>query len=210
MNKLTCRGSKFAAFLFLCMALPLIFETPYILKLWLSIVPDHTIWMFRLSVIGTLMTLLGNTGYTVCMATGRIRNYVLIITSIGCLVFPLTWVAYYLGAPVEATYVIYILVYIAVDLVRLWIMKALTGFPPMMFIREVFGRLLFVFPFCIILPICSIYTLETSFFRLIVTVILTEVSTLLSIYFFGLDSVEKDYISGIMKRQHVKFFNYFV
>ncbi len=205
MNKLTCRGSKFAAFLFLCLGLPLIFETPFILKLWLTVVPEHTVWMFRLSVVGTLMTLLGNTGYTVCMATGRIRNYVLIITSIGCLVFPLTWIVYYFGAPVEATYIIYIIVYIAVDLVRLWIMKWLTGFPPIMFIREVFGRLLLVLPFCVILPIISICVLKAGILRLIITILVTETSTLASIYFLGLDVPEKNYVNTLIKKTINKF-----
>lgn len=200
MNKLTCRGSKFAAFLFLCLGLPLIFETPYILKLWLNVVPEHTVWMFRLSVIGTLMTLLGNTGYTVCMATGRIRNYVLIITTIGCLVFPLTWVAYSLGAPVEATYIIYILVYIGVDFARLWIMKSLTGFPPMMFIRKVFGKLILVLPFCILLPLTITNTMAPCFLRLLITIALSEFSTISAIYFLGLDEVEREYAKGAFKK----------
>lgn len=200
MNKLTCRGSKFAAFLFLCLGLPLIFETPYILKLWLNVVPEHTVWMFRLSVIGTLMTLLGNTGYTVCMATGRIRNYVLIITTIGCLVFPLTWVAYSLGAPVEATYIIYILVYIGVDFARLWIMKSLTGFPPMMFIRKVFGKLILVLPFCLLLPLTITNTMAPCFHRLLITIALSEFSTISAIYFLGLDELEKEYAKGAFKK----------
>lgn len=199
MNTLTCRGSKFAAFLFLCIGLPLIFETPIILRLWLNIVPEHTVMMFRLSVIGSLMTMLGNTGYTVCMATGNIKNYVIIITSIGCMVFPLTWMAYSLGAPVEATYVIYILVYLGVDFARLWIMKRLTGFPPLMFIKEVFLRVVVVTISSIILPIIISLLLEEGFVRLLLMIIVIELSTISSIYVLGLDDSERGFIVNKIK-----------
>lgn len=195
MYKLVCRGAKFSFFLFLCIALPLLFETQTILKIWLNIVPEHTVWMFRLSVCGTMLTILGNTGYTACMATGNIRTYALVITTIGCLVFPITWIVYYLGAPVEATYIVYIFVYLVIDFVRLWIMKSLTGFPPSMFLKDVFGKIILVMPFAMILPAIVVSVMEEGIIRLMVTIIVSELSSLLSIYYLGIEKEERNYIS---------------
>ena len=103
--------------------------------MWLTEVPAHTVAFIRLAVVGTLIDRFGNTGYTACMATGNIKKYVIWITSIGFLVFPVTVLVYYLGAPVETTYIVYAIVYIGVDAVRLWIMKGLLNFPVGPFLR---------------------------------------------------------------------------
>lgn len=204
MYKLVCRGARFSFFLFLCLALPLLFETPIVLRLWLTTVPEHTIWMFRLSVCGTMVTLLGNTGYTACMATGNIKKYALVITSIGCLVFPFTWIAYKLGAPVETTYILYIFIYIILNLVRLWIMKGLIGMPPLMFIKDVFFRIIIVTPCCLVLPSIVVYIMEESILRLLITILVSETSSISAIYYLGLEKSERDYIRQIIVKKVFK------
>lgn len=56
------------------MVLPFMFEAEMIIRIWLKVVPDHTVAFFRLSMIGMMINVLGNTGYTACMATGKIKN----------------------------------------------------------------------------------------------------------------------------------------
>ena len=47
MFKLICAGAKFSYFLLLLFAIPILFETNYILTLWLKNVPDYTIIFFK-------------------------------------------------------------------------------------------------------------------------------------------------------------------
>lgn len=199
MYELTCRGARFSYFLYLAMALPLLFEAPIIMKLWLKTVPEFSVLFFRLSVIGAMIRSLGNTGDIICMATGNIKHYVLIITSIGFLVFPLTWMSYRLGAPVESTYIIYIVIYFIVTTVRLWQMKKLTGFPPLMFFKDVYTRILFVSLFSCILPFIAISIISDGILRLVVVLLICEISIIFSIYFLGLRQDEKNYIRLKMK-----------
>lgn len=138
MNRLVCRGARFSYFLMFTLSLPFMFEAYQVLYLWLGLVPDYTVTFFRLSMIAALITLLGQTGVTACMATGRIKWYTIIITTVGCLVFPLTWIAFKMGLPVESTYIIYIVVYTLLDIIRLYIMRHLWGFPVMMYVKETF------------------------------------------------------------------------
>ena len=83
--------------------------------LWLKIVPEHTVVFLRLTIIGSMINVLGNTGYVACMATGTIKRYVLWITPIGCLAFPFTWIAFKLGFPAESSYIIFMVVYALVE-----------------------------------------------------------------------------------------------
>lgn len=194
MYKLICRGSKFSYLLMFCLSLPFLFETPTILKLWLNIVPEHTTAFFRLSIIGTLIDLLGNTGYTACMATGKIKKYVLIVTSIGCMVFPLSWMAYTLGMPVESCYIIFAIIYLIVDIVRLRLMRQMIGFPPMMFVKDVFMRILSVTILSVSLPIIVVLLFDSSLYRMFANGCLCLCSALLCSFFAGLDKGEKQAI----------------
>jgi len=138
---------------------------------------------------------LGNTGYTACMATGTIRRYVLLISTVGCLVFPVTYLVFKMGAPVEATYVVFCGVYVAVDAVRLYVMKGLLKFPVMSFIREVVGRILLVAIVSCILPSLVIYMADVSFARLVISTIACLASSVAAVYYIGFDSHERKVIT---------------
>lgn len=198
MFKLVCRGAKFSYFLLLLFALPVMFEAEYILKLWLKIVPEHTVVFLRLTIIGAMLNMLGNTGYTACAATGNIRRYVLWISTIGCLVFPLTWVAYKFGLPAESTYIIFILVYIGVNFVRLYIMRGLLRFPITMFVNEVILKIFLVTIVSVLLPFLVHNIIEESFLRLVLVLIICIVASGLSTYKLGLSMQEKKAIKRII------------
>lgn len=194
--QLTCSGARYSYYLFLCMGLPAIIEAPLIMKIWLNNVPDYTVLLFRLSIIGAMIRSLGNTSDIICMATGNIKRYVFIITSISFLVFPLTWLAYKLGAPVETTYILYIVIYSIVTTMRLWEMKRLTGFNPWTFVRTVYIKIILVTSCSILLPLLVMPLMEDNILRLIVTIIVSEISIAISVYYLGLTLNEKSFVSN--------------
>ena len=63
------------------------------LNFWLKEVPQYTVIFLRLTIIVSMMNMLGNTSYTACMATGKLKRYVIVISIVGFLIFPLTWIA---------------------------------------------------------------------------------------------------------------------
>ena len=197
---LVCRGAKFSYFLLLLFAVPVIFEADYILRLWLKNVPEHAVVFLRLTIIGSMVNMLGGTGLTACMATGKIKRYSIWISSVGVLVFPLTWIAFKCGLPVESTYIIFIIVYIGVNIVRLYIMKGLLHFPPMLFVREVIFKICIVTPFVLLPPYIPIYFMTESFGRLIVTTFVSLISSCLFIYAIGLSKQEQVAIIGKVKK----------
>lgn len=188
---LVCRGAKFSYFLLLLFAVPVIFEADYILKLWLKNVPEYAVVFLRLTIIGSMVNMLGGTGLTACMATGKIKRYSIWISSVGVLVFPLTWIAFKYGLSVESTYIIFIIVYIGVNIVRLYIMKGLLHFPPMLFVREVIFKIGIVTFIIIPLPAIVNYLFTESFVRLILTITVSSVASCVTIFYVGLSSLER-------------------
>lgn len=194
MNKLICRGARFSYLLMLLFALPVFFETETILKLWLKIVPEDTALFVRLGLIGAMFMSLGNTGYTACMATGSIKKYTLWITTIGCLVFPVSYIAYKMGAPVYASYVIFIVNYFILNFVRLWIMKGLLNFPVVMFVKDVFCRIVPTTVIAVILPVVVLVNMEQGLLRLVVCCAASCASTAIFTVLIGVTKQERQTI----------------
>lgn len=198
---LVCRGAKFSFFLLFIFALPVLVETEFILTVWLKIVPPHAVNFVRLAIVASMIHIIGKTGYTAVMATGQIGRYVIWITTIGCLVFPLTWVAFELGAPSEATYVTFIIVYTFVEVARLWLMKEQLQFPVSMFVKKVLVKIMVVSILSVVIPIMFIQCFEESLLRTLFSILICLASSILSVFACGLTLTERKQIIGMVRNK---------
>ena len=194
--KLVCRGARFSYFLLLVFLVPIVCETEYILRIWLKLVPEYASLFLRLTLFGSLMTLLGNSMLTAIMATGNIKKYEFWITIVGCLVFPLTWLAFKLGLPPATTYVIYIAIYFLLNFVRLYFAKTQLDFPVKLYLLDVILRVFVVTSLAFVLPILVTTYLEESFLRLCITCAVSVISTGVIIYSLGLQKAERKKINS--------------
>ena len=191
--KLVCRGTKYSFFIMYLFIVPLVLEADTILGIWLKEVPTDTAVFMRMVLFSTLTTLLGNPMYTAIMATGKIRNYQIAVVSAGCLVFPLTWIAYTLGCPAYATYVIYVIIYFSLNFIRLSFLKKLMDFPISQFILPVFGRIGACAVLTFVLPTVVVFTLPPSFLRLFAVCTVSIMWSVACVYYIGLEKEERTF-----------------
>lgn len=191
MYRLVCRGARFSFFLLFIFTVPIVCEADYILRLWLKIVPEHAPVFLRLTLFGALMTLLGNSMLAAVSATGKIRRYQLCVTIVGCWVFPLTWVAFLVGFPASATYVIYIIIYFLLVFVRLYIAKDLLNFPVKLYVTDVMLRVTVVSAVSFVLPLLLIRNMDEGFLRFCAICVVSVAATLLTVLLFGLEGAER-------------------
>ncbi len=102
--KLVRSGAKFGYFLFLFFALPLIIETPTILRLWLGEYPEWSVTFVRLSLISSLILSLTYTLDTTVLASGKIKWFQTLSALTLMMTFPLTYLLYHLGLPAYCCY----------------------------------------------------------------------------------------------------------
>ena len=124
MHALIYRGAKYSFFLMLFFAIPLILETSQVLSIWLVNIPEHAVMFVRLTLLSSMVTVIGNTLITAQSATGKIKKYQITMSVIGFWVFPLSYVLFKLGLPPESAYIVYILIYFSLIFVRLYLVKA--------------------------------------------------------------------------------------
>lgn len=200
MHKLVCRSAKFSAFLMMFFAVPIILETNTILTIWLKTVPDYAVIFLQWIIISSFMdTVLANSLVTSMFATGKIKRYQIIVTTIGCLVFPLSWIAFKLGFEPQVGYILYFIIYTILLFVRLYLLEDMVKFPVMMYIREVLYKLAPVIVVGFAIPGILILTMDAGWLRLILVCLLSVLVTAASEYFIGLSNMEKDFVDEKIK-----------
>lgn len=200
MHKLVCRSAKFSAFLMMFFAVPIILETNTILTIWLKTVPDYAVIFLQWIIISSFMdTVLANSLVTSMFATGKIKRYQIIVTTIGCLVFPLSWIAFKLGFEPQVGYILYFIIYTILLFVRLYLLKDMVKLPVMMYIREVLYKLAPIIVVGFSIPGILILTMDAGWLRLILVCLLSVLVTAASEYFIGLSNKEKNFVAEKIK-----------
>ena len=200
MHKLVCRSAKFSAFLMMFFAVPIILETNTILTIWLKTVPDYAVIFLQWIIISSFMdTVLANSLVTSMFATGKIKRYQIIVTTVGCLVFPLSWIAFKLGFEPQVGYILYFIIYTILLFVRLYLLKDMVKLPVMMYIREVLYKLAPIIVVCFAIPGILILTMDAGWLRLILVCLLSVLVTAVSEYFIGLSNKEKNFVAEKIK-----------
>ncbi len=195
MHKLVCSGAKLSFFMTLFLAVPIICETETILTLWLKEVPQHTIIFTRLTIASSMTTVIGGTLVTGMAASGDIKRYQLIITSVGFIVFPLTWVAFKIGLPVSSAYWIFLIVYFILIFLRIYLVKDLININPYRYLGDVILRCSIVTLLSFSLPICLVSFLPQSLSRLFLVLLVSFISTGIFTYSVGLSKTEQKFIN---------------
>lgn len=195
MHKLVCRSAKFSAFIMMIFAVPIILETDTILMLWLKNPPAYTSIFLKWIIISSFMdTVLANSLVTSMFATGNIKRYPIIETTVGCLVFPLSWLAFQLGFEPQVGYILYFIIYSILLFVRLYLLRDMVKLPIIMYVREVLFKVLPTMAICFAVPSLLLFTMDEGVLRLAFIVVFSTIVTSFTTYNIGLDEREKKYL----------------
>ena len=189
---LICRGAKFSYLLMLLFVVPFMFETETIMRLWLKNYPPEAPLFLRLSMIGTMFDMLGNSTANAAWATGDIRKYYIYVATIGCLVFPISWGLFALGCPAYASYIVFMIIYLILIFVKVWIIKGLIGLSPKMFAKDVLARIFPTTVLSFILPGIFYFTMQPTLIRTGVVIVASGVSTIVCILYIGMTKHERE------------------
>lgn len=202
MHKLVCKSAKFSAFLMTFFAVPIILDAHTILTLWLKIVPDYATIFLRWIIISSFVdTVLANSLVTSMFATGDIKRYQIIVTSIGCLVFPFSWIAFYIGFEPQVAYMLYLIIYSILLFVRLYLLRDMVNLPIMMYVREVIFKIVPVMSICFIFSFLMIIAMPEGIMRLMIVCAFNIIITSLTVYYLGLSKGEKLYIKEVINNK---------
>lgn len=199
MHKLVFAGAKYSAFLMMFFLIPICLETNLILKLWLDVVPEYAPIFVRWTLLSSLCVVLGNTLITSVFATGKLRNYELVMGLMALSNFPLVWIAFQLGASPVVAYVVYFCIYFMMIFVRLYMASRLIQMSARKYVKEVFVKVLLVGVFSMLIPLMITCYQEDSILRMLEVFFASVACSVLSILLFGMKPDEKDMVFGYVR-----------
>ena len=206
LNFLVEQGARFSSYLMLFLTLPLILEMGTVLQMWLKVVPQYTETFARLQLVDALVISLSQTLVIALLATGKIRNYQLIVGGINLLNMPLSWLLLYLGFPVIVTYIVSISLNILCVACRLLFANRLAGINVASYLRKVVVNVIIVACSSVALPLLIIDITEPSILRFAVVVATCVITTSCSIFYIGMNSSERQFvvskICNLIKKSH--------
>ena len=133
---LITQGTRLAFFLLFVCALPVMFNMKEILNLWLDEVPEFTTMFCVLTVINSLIGTMSQSLLRGAMATGRIRNYQIIVSFILMLNLPLSYIGLQIYKDPYLTIYIMIALSLAAFLARLILLHYMTALSIPFFLRR--------------------------------------------------------------------------
>ncbi len=195
------KSSKMSFYLLLVMALPILFNTEYLLGLWLKDVPDHTALFARLFLVFALSESISGPLITVMLATGRIRTYQLTVGGLQLLNVPVSYIFLKFGAVPEVTVIVAIVISQICFFVRLVMLRSMIGISVRNYICDVYFRVLAVSAVSLVLPLLVSGSLPDTFSGCCLSVLLCVTSAGLSALFIGCDGSERRELMGMIRRK---------
>ena len=206
MHNLIYASSKYSFFLLLIVLSPLLFDTNYILQIWLKNVPDYTVSFVRIILCITVIDCISNPLLTSAKATGNIKKLQCISGTIYFSILPISYICLSLGLPPQSVFVTHFSIAIIIWIIRLVLIKRMINLSFKRYISDVILRIL---PIIIISSILSYfiykYMPHSNIFYLFFDYGMYLIILLSFIFLIGLNNHEKIFIKkAIISSQILK------
>ena len=195
MFNLIFKGARLSYYILLLLGLPVFLNTNYILTIWLKIVPDHSVLFVQLSLAFAMSECISIPLRTAMLATGKIRNYQIVVGGLQMMNLPVAFIFLYFGAIPESTIMVAIAISQCCLAARLYMLWGMIGLNVREYLRKVYFNVLLVSSFSAIIPmIYNHFINRDSFMSLSLSIIVTVVSTILVELFIGCDKSERIFV----------------
>lgn len=200
-HELVLRSSRLAFVLLMALVLPIVAETDYVLGIWLYEVPKHTTSFVRIILFFTLIEAFSVPLIHLMLATGNIKKYQIVVGCFNLLNFPVAWGILYCKGTAEFAQLSVVFFSIVGLIIRLVMLKPMTGFPIKHFMLNVVLRCMCMLIICMV-PVYFVTTIfSEGIERLLVSIVSIEFFVICSTYAIGLTSDERNFL--IEKIKHI-------
>lgn len=187
------RGTKFSWLMMYIFIVPVCCEADTLLELWLGEAPEWSALFLRFAMFESLAVCTGQNLFRLIQADGHVKKYTVHAAITAGFIFPLTWIAYLLGTPVWLSYVIFIVDFLVLNLVRFYDLKKLMLFSIRQHIKEAIMPCLIVSVTSFIVPLGVCCYMNPGTIRFLVNVPIAILWTCLCCILFGLTKNEREF-----------------
>lgn len=196
MHRLMFRSAKFSFYLLFLLSLPVLFETKFILLVWLKQVPPNTVLFLRLMICTSLIYSMANPLIVANQATGKIKMYQAICGSILLLILPISYICLRIGFPAYSVFVVHFIVEMVTQIARMIILRPIIGLHLRDYFHHIYSKVFLVVLLSLAMPLLIYVWMSAGVERFIVMCICSTVSVAFFSYFCGLSLSEREFIKN--------------
>ena len=205
MHRLLVKSSKFSFYILFFIVLPLMFKAEFVLKLWLGIVPEHTVTFLRLILIVGLLYTLSNPIIVSVHATGKLKKFQLIEGTMLLTIVPIAYILLkFFGIRPEYVFVVHIVVELCTQYARLRIVLPMIDMKLEDYFRSVIKPILLVVILSPWLPYITNATVHGQWISFFVVCMICVICISGCVYFIGCTNPErmfiKEKLSGVLMK----------
>lgn len=198
MNKLINLGTKVTFLLMMLISIPIIFETEYILKIWLKNPPEHASVFTTLIVIGVNINTFYYFIYQAVHASGKIKKQQILTSISYVLSVNVIYLAFKLGANFYYAAIIPIPFSVIRNIIVIFSAVETINFQVKRYLKNVILPCIVLVLALLPFPFVVKQLMDVSLLRLILVLCLNSSLIVLLGYFFVLDNFEKNIIKHLI------------
>lgn len=200
MMTLIFQGARLSFYMLFLLSLPILVNTHYILTLWLKMVPEHAIAFVQLTLIFALSESISQPLITAMLATGKIRNYQIIVGGLQMMNLPISYIFLRIGFFPEIAIIIAIIISQSCLIARLLMLRKMINISLKKYMKKVYCNIIIVMIISSIIPFMLTINNDETFLTFILQSLITIACTIITIYYIGCSKSEKLFIKNKLQK----------
>ena len=186
-ERLIFNVSQYTLFMLAIIAVPVILELDYVLKLWLKDVPNYTATFVKITVISTFIQYSNIMILKGIVAIGRVKQITTMTTPMYFIHLPLVWIVLKIGWNPTSVYWVGMIPSCLGLVMNLYILHKYTNFPSIKYFNNIFLKNLCLVAISCVVPYFIHTSLTDGGHRFIVVCAASILCTLIIMWFFALN-----------------------
>lgn len=193
-------ATKLSYYLIFTISLPILLETPYILHIWLGDkVPEYSAVFTRLILLTAFVSAFANPTSCIAHATGNIKKFSLLTSVVNLLIVPIAYLFLKLGFGPTSAMVVSLVITIIVQGIRIIVVSEITVLTVVDYIKNVVLPVSLYTVLSIVAPAALMLTMTSGWFRLLLVLVVSVISSLGFAWLVGLNKMEKTFVLSKVK-----------
>ena len=193
-EKLVFNITQYTLFLLAIFAVPVFMEIDYVLKIWLTEVPEYTSEFIKITIVSSLIVNSYIMIDKAIIASGHIKQMALIGNSIPVIQLPLVYLVLKLGYSPVVTYLITLVPQILGMFANLWISRRYINFPSSKFLTQIMLKNYLLIALACIIPYAVREIMQEGLLRFLVVCSLSVFCTIGVMYSFAMNVETKQMV----------------
>lgn len=198
--KLIFRASRISYYLMFIISLPLALQIDTVLNIWLVEVPKYTGIFCQLILLFYLMEAIMTPLWMAVQATGKIKTYQILVSTVNFLNLPFIYLFLKFGYPVWSVWLIRVIIDIFIYIVRCLYLKRKVSLSLRLYYREVLQPVILTTIFALPIPLIFEEVTKVYWINFIGSIVLSIACTSFAILYFGLKKNERNKLTAMIFR----------